>query len=269
MEEAIADLEGIREAVGVGTWIVVGHSWGCDLGVRYAVEHPEAVTAVVGIAGKGPQRDRTWSGRTKPAGPLSPSSTSNGRPTCTRLSAIRSPIGFTDPIYGADSPPATCRCTSSPLETTSGHRGPWRSLPHSFRTEGSRPCQTYRMTFGLPTPRCGPRPSQAPAPPRNPLVSPVIWLRRDCEYHRHGRATGPLRHTIPSSTMHSTSRVRNGVSSHEGRQGSGGRLGDTDGARHPGRGGELRLRHPQADQRAVRWRAGLDRGAALPVAAPA
>jgi proline iminopeptidase len=61
MEEAIADLEGIREAVGVGNWIVVGHSWGCDLGVRYAVEHPEAVAAVVGIAGRGPQRDRTWS----------------------------------------------------------------------------------------------------------------------------------------------------------------------------------------------------------------
>jgi proline iminopeptidase len=61
MEEAIADLESIREAVGVGTWIVVGHSWGCDLGVRYAVEHPEAVAAVVGIAGRGPQRDRTWS----------------------------------------------------------------------------------------------------------------------------------------------------------------------------------------------------------------
>jgi proline iminopeptidase len=40
---------------------VVGHSWGCDLAVRYAVDHPEAVTAVVGIGGRGPQRDRTWS----------------------------------------------------------------------------------------------------------------------------------------------------------------------------------------------------------------
>jgi proline iminopeptidase len=60
MEQAIADLEGIREAVGVGTWIVIGHSWGCDLGVRYAVEHPDAVAALVGIAGTGPQRDRTW-----------------------------------------------------------------------------------------------------------------------------------------------------------------------------------------------------------------
>jgi proline iminopeptidase len=61
MERAIADLEGIRAAVGVGSWIVLGHSWGCDLAVRYAVEHPEVVTAVVGVAGKGPQRDRTWS----------------------------------------------------------------------------------------------------------------------------------------------------------------------------------------------------------------
>ena len=61
MERAIADLEGVGEAVGVDSWTVVGHSWGCDLAVRYAVEHPEAVTAVVGIAGRGPQRDRTWS----------------------------------------------------------------------------------------------------------------------------------------------------------------------------------------------------------------
>jgi proline iminopeptidase len=29
--------------------------------VRYAVEHPQAVKAVVGVAGKGPQRDRVWS----------------------------------------------------------------------------------------------------------------------------------------------------------------------------------------------------------------
>jgi proline iminopeptidase len=61
MERAIADLEGIRTAAGVGSWIVVGHSWGCDLAVRYGVEYPHVVTAVVGIAGKGPQRDRTWS----------------------------------------------------------------------------------------------------------------------------------------------------------------------------------------------------------------
>jgi proline iminopeptidase len=61
MERAIADLEVIREAVGVDTWIVLGHSWGSDLAVRYALDHPEVVTSVVGIAGRGLQRDRTWS----------------------------------------------------------------------------------------------------------------------------------------------------------------------------------------------------------------
>jgi proline iminopeptidase len=61
MERAIADLEGIRQAIGLERWIVIGHSWGCDLAVRYAVEHPDAVRAVIGIAGRGPQRDRTWS----------------------------------------------------------------------------------------------------------------------------------------------------------------------------------------------------------------
>ena len=38
MQEAIADLECIRAAAGVDTWIVVGHSWGCELGVRYVLE---------------------------------------------------------------------------------------------------------------------------------------------------------------------------------------------------------------------------------------
>jgi proline iminopeptidase len=61
MESAVADLEAIRAEVGVERWTVVGHSWGSDLAVRYAVENPRAVTKVVGIAGRGPQRDRTWS----------------------------------------------------------------------------------------------------------------------------------------------------------------------------------------------------------------
>jgi proline iminopeptidase len=61
MAEAIDDLEAIRAAVGAGSWIVVGHSWGSDLAVRYAVDHPQTVAAVVGIAGRGPQRDCTWS----------------------------------------------------------------------------------------------------------------------------------------------------------------------------------------------------------------
>lgn len=61
MERAIADLEEIRDAAGVTDWVVLGHSWGSDLAVRYAVEYPSVVRGVVGIAGKGAHRDRTWS----------------------------------------------------------------------------------------------------------------------------------------------------------------------------------------------------------------
>ena len=52
--------EGIRAGVDVASWIVLGHSWGSDLAVRYAVDHPDSVVAVVGLAGRGPQRDSTW-----------------------------------------------------------------------------------------------------------------------------------------------------------------------------------------------------------------
>ncbi|MDQ6933908.1 MAG: alpha/beta hydrolase [Actinomycetota bacterium] len=61
MDRAVDDLEGVRRAMGLESWLVLGHSWGCDLAVRYAIEHPHAVRAVVGIAGRGFQRDRVWS----------------------------------------------------------------------------------------------------------------------------------------------------------------------------------------------------------------
>ncbi|MEN4475427.1 alpha/beta hydrolase [Mycolicibacterium cosmeticum] len=61
LAQAVGDLETIRTAMGVESWIVVGHSFGSDLGVRYALDHPDRVRAVVGIAGHGLHKDRTWS----------------------------------------------------------------------------------------------------------------------------------------------------------------------------------------------------------------
>jgi proline iminopeptidase len=61
MAQAIADLEDIRFALGIERWMVLGHSWGGDLAVRYALDCPASVARVVGIAGHGLHKDRSWS----------------------------------------------------------------------------------------------------------------------------------------------------------------------------------------------------------------
>lgn len=61
MTQAVADLEEVRLAAGVEQWLVLGHSWGCDLAVRYALDFPAAVRGVIGIAGHGFHKDRSWS----------------------------------------------------------------------------------------------------------------------------------------------------------------------------------------------------------------
>ncbi|HEX5087194.1 MAG TPA: alpha/beta hydrolase [Nocardioides sp.] len=61
MAQAVADLETIRESLGITAWSALGHSWGSDLAVRYALDHPASVTRGVGVAGHGLHKDRTWS----------------------------------------------------------------------------------------------------------------------------------------------------------------------------------------------------------------
>ncbi|MGC0363890.1 proline iminopeptidase [Rhodococcus sp. 27YEA15] len=63
MAQAVEDLERIRCSASIDCWTVLGHSWGSDLAVRYALDHPEAVTSVVGVAGHGLHKDRSWSQR--------------------------------------------------------------------------------------------------------------------------------------------------------------------------------------------------------------
>lgn len=43
----IADMERLREQLGVERWLVWGGSWGCTLGVAYAERHPERVSEMV------------------------------------------------------------------------------------------------------------------------------------------------------------------------------------------------------------------------------
>ncbi len=61
LARAVSDIEAVRRAAGIDRWVVLGHSWGSDLAVRYALDHPGRVGSVVGVAGHGLHKDRTWS----------------------------------------------------------------------------------------------------------------------------------------------------------------------------------------------------------------
>jgi proline iminopeptidase len=43
----IADLEQLREHLGVESWLVFGASWGSTLGLAYAIQHPERISELV------------------------------------------------------------------------------------------------------------------------------------------------------------------------------------------------------------------------------
>ncbi|MCL2298542.1 MAG: alpha/beta hydrolase, partial [Firmicutes bacterium] len=60
LQTVLRDMEAIREAYGLDEWIVGGHSWGADLSLIYALEHPKRAAAVVFMAGIGLQRNHEW-----------------------------------------------------------------------------------------------------------------------------------------------------------------------------------------------------------------
>lgn len=46
-EDLIADIERLREHLGLRRWLVVGGSWGAGLGLAYAAAHPEACSGLI------------------------------------------------------------------------------------------------------------------------------------------------------------------------------------------------------------------------------
>lgn len=57
----VADIERLREYLGIERWVVVGVSWGVTLGLVYAERHPERVTAMVlGAVTSGSRRETEW-----------------------------------------------------------------------------------------------------------------------------------------------------------------------------------------------------------------
>ncbi|NKE57327.1 prolyl aminopeptidase [Lentzea sp. PSKA42] len=49
-DHLIADMEKLREHLGIEKWLVYGGSWGVTLGIAYAQRHPERVTEMILIA---------------------------------------------------------------------------------------------------------------------------------------------------------------------------------------------------------------------------
>lgn len=61
LDHHVADIERLREHLGIDRWIVFGLSWGSVLGLAYAERHPECVRAVViGAVSTSTRTDIDW-----------------------------------------------------------------------------------------------------------------------------------------------------------------------------------------------------------------
>jgi proline iminopeptidase len=60
IETCLVDLENIRCHYQIDRWIIGGHSWGADLALIYALEHPSQVAGLICIAGGRIHNDREW-----------------------------------------------------------------------------------------------------------------------------------------------------------------------------------------------------------------
>ena len=60
LAQSITDLEALRSHWRHDSWHVIGHSWGVDLGLAYAIKYPLAMTRLVGISGGRIHNDREW-----------------------------------------------------------------------------------------------------------------------------------------------------------------------------------------------------------------
>jgi proline iminopeptidase len=60
LSTCLADLEAVRRHFDIERWIVVGHSFGADLALVYALEYPQHALAIACLAGGRVHNDREW-----------------------------------------------------------------------------------------------------------------------------------------------------------------------------------------------------------------
>jgi len=160
MARAIDDLEAIRRALDIEEWIVLGHSWGSDLAVRYALDHARRLRGIVGIAGHGLHRDREWSAAYE-AGKANESPVEIDWVPEVHAALWKS---FKDWIHQptpwralADS---TVPCPSSLQATTFAQAGRYNNSPNWSPAGPSRSCPTCLTTTGPQPQTCGAPPAQ-------------------------------------------------------------------------------------------------------------
>lgn len=59
-ERFVADLDAVRAQFGFGRIALLGHSWGAQLALSYALAHPERVSVLVCVSGTGIGPDADW-----------------------------------------------------------------------------------------------------------------------------------------------------------------------------------------------------------------
>jgi proline iminopeptidase len=59
-ERLVADLDAVRRHFGLGRMALLGHSWGAQLALSYALAHPDRVSALVYVSGTGIGPDADW-----------------------------------------------------------------------------------------------------------------------------------------------------------------------------------------------------------------
>ncbi|MGP4093192.1 alpha/beta fold hydrolase [Nonomuraea sp. KM90] len=57
---SVADLDAVRRHFGLDGMVLLGHSWGAQLALRYALDHPRRVRGLVYVAGTGIDPDAPW-----------------------------------------------------------------------------------------------------------------------------------------------------------------------------------------------------------------
>ncbi|WP_026734094.1 alpha/beta fold hydrolase [Fischerella sp. PCC 9605] len=60
LQTAIADLDELRKMLDFEQWVVLGHSWGANVALAYALTHPICTSGVIYLSGRGLQNDQDW-----------------------------------------------------------------------------------------------------------------------------------------------------------------------------------------------------------------